>query len=694
MSRFKRIISVVIPLVLFPAVFFYDVIRSTVDLDVPSIAFVREIAILISFFSLYYYINGKKTRVKKGIPREIGKLLVITFSVLVLAGIISLMRQIVFVEKGALLVPQGVMGVFLSVLTSVVMGALSIIMLITVRELIFYKRKKGTKRNFAFYLVALIAGCALSLPFLRATDRLAVSGLYVLTVILLVLNSFRQSWIVYLSRREKIYCIVYSALLFFTNMFLSVLLSNDSVPNRLISSFSQSLHSFVQLNAVFGAVYFGMAFVSTLFHLPTAEVFERKQSELTSLHNLSRLVTQVFDFNDLVNTVTQMTLEVIGATTSWLELVQSSPDGGGVSVELVAQRNINNDQIDELMKGNGFSIRQLMAESKKVLVVDDIAGDKRTKGAMGVNPVKGCLLSVPLISHNELIGILHATKDMEYGFDQDDIDVLTTFADHVTIAIENSKLIARSLERERLHQEIMVAQRMQQRLLPQSVPNIGALDISAISESSYEVGGDYYDFVKLNDDRLGIVVGDVSGKGVSAAFYMAEVKGIFLSLSKICASPRELLVRANHTLMDSLEKNAFISLIYAIVDIRKASLVLARAGHCPVAYISKDGFEMVRPTGLGLGLTNTALFEESTEERTINMSEGDVCVFYTDGITESRRASGEEYGYDRLIEIAVKTKESSAEQIRDSILQDVRAFTGTATYGDDMTLVVLKWIGH
>jgi sigma-B regulation protein RsbU (phosphoserine phosphatase) len=103
---------------------------------------------------------------------------------------------------------------------------------------------------------------------------------------------------------------------------------------------------------------------------------------------------------------------------------------------------------------------------------------------------------------------------------------------------------------------------------------------------------------------------------------------------------------------------------------------------------------MVRPTGLGLGLTNGALFEESTEERTINMSEGDVCVFYTDGITESRRASGEEYGYDRLIEIAVKTKESSAEQIRDSILQDVRAFTGTATYGDDMTLVVLKWIGH
>jgi serine phosphatase RsbU (regulator of sigma subunit) len=190
------------------------------------------------------------------------------------------------------------------------------------------------------------------------------------------------------------------------------------------------------------------------------------------------------------------------------------------------------------------------------------------------------------------------------------------------------------------------------------------------------------------------VVGDVSGKGVSAAFYMAEVKGIFLSLSKLCSSPRELLVRANQTLMNSLERNAFVSLIYVMVDTKHASMVLARAGHCPVVYISSEGYELVRPTGLGLGLTDGSLFEESTEERKIRLKLGDICIFYTDGITESRDKKGDEYGYDRLVKTAVAAKNLDACRIKDAILNDVRTFTGDTVYGDDMTLVILKWLGN
>jgi serine phosphatase RsbU (regulator of sigma subunit) len=335
-----------------------------------------------------------------------------------------------------------------------------------------------------------------------------------------------------------------------------------------------------------------------------------------------------------------------------------------------------------------------MLETRKVSTIEDILSDRRTKHLRSEGQLKGSMLSVPLISHEEVIGILHATKDLDYGFDQEDIDVLTTFADHVTIAIENSKLIAKSIERERLHQEMMVAQRMQQRLLPQRVPKVPGVDIAAISESSLEVGGDYYDFVNLGGERFGIVVGDVSGKGVSAAFYMAEVKGIFLSLSNLCASPRELLVRANHALMGSLERNAFVSLIYVMVDAEKGTMVLARAGHCPVLYISGNDCELVRPTGLGLGLTDGAVFEESTEERKICLNPNDVCVFYTDGITESRAASGEEYGYDRLVQAAIAAKHLDAERIKEAILEDVRAYIGSAEYGDDVTLVVLKWLGN
>ncbi|MBI3579142.1 MAG: GAF domain-containing protein, partial [Ignavibacteriales bacterium] len=226
-----------------------------------------------------------------------------------------------------------------------------------------------------------------------------------------------------------------------------------------------------------------------LFHLPTAEVFERKQSELTSLHNLSRLVTQVFDFPDLVNTVTSMTLEVVGAKSAWLELIKGKRSDGQVLVEVVALKNITREQIEAITVDSEFSLRQLVLDSKRSLLIDDVANDRRTKHIKKLNISIGSLISVPLLSHNEIIGILHATKDFQYGFDQDDIDVLTTFADHVGIAIENSKLIAKSLERERFQQEMMVAQQMQKRLLPQKVPHYVAIDIAALSEPSLEVGG-------------------------------------------------------------------------------------------------------------------------------------------------------------------------------------------------------------
>ncbi|MBF8297230.1 MAG: hypothetical protein HW389_3775, partial [Bacteroidetes bacterium] len=207
-----------------------------------------------------------------------------------------------------------------------------------------------------------------------------------------------------------------------------------------------------------------------------------------------------------------------------------------------------------------------------------------------------------------------------------------------------------------------------------------------------EVGGDYYDFIALGPEKLGVVIGDVSGKGVSAAFYMAEVKGIFQSLSRVAETPRDLLLRANEALVDSLERKAFISLLYAIFDVSRSRVVLARAGHCPMIHISGEHAEMVRPTGLGLGLTHEAIFEEATEETTIGLKSGDICIFYTDGLSESRNSEGEEFGYDRIVNVALHGRNNSAETIKNSILQEVRNYTGNSSYGDDMTLVVVKTI--
>ncbi len=689
MSRARKLLLLGVPPILFLIVFVYDIVRATVNLEMPWLDLARESMIIVAFVLVYLLVENSRVNLKRATTKDIGRLLIVCVFVLSLVGLLSWFGFGETPGQDNEQARYSVMGIFFSMILAVSLGTVSIRALLTIKDLILFKRKKGTKRNYSLYLLFLLGSMLFMLPFLSMESALFSTIFFSLSILTIIANSFRQSWIVYLARKEKIYVIIYSALLFCGFVLLNVLFFEKTFTNRALLTFSQPLHRFAQLNAIFGAVYFGMAFVSTLFHLPTAEVFERKQYEITSLHNLSRLVTQVFDFNDLVDTVTLMTLEVCGAKSAWLELIEKE-SGKPVTLQVVAARNITKDHINSITTKD---LRDLIIESRKYLLIDDVSADRRTRHVKEQKLLKGSLLSVPLLSQGNLIGMLYATKEFVYGFDQDDIEVLTSFADHVTIAIENSKLIAKSIERERLQQEMMVAQTMQKRLLPQGVPSSDKLDMVAVSESSLEVGGDYYDFVQLSEDKLGIVVGDVSGKGVSAAFYMAEVKGIFLSLSRICHSPKELLIRANETLIGSLEKKAFISLIYGILDSKRGSLHIARAGHCPLIYMSGDRVEQVRPSGLGLGLTNGDIFERSTEERLIPLSEGDVCIFYTDGITESRGSSGEEFGYERLVEVARRTKDSTAIEIKNTILEEVHNHIGEPTYGDDMTLVVIKWKG-
>lgn len=694
MSRLKKALYIVLPLALLLLVFVYDVVKITVELGSGGLALLREGAVIASFLFAYLLLEDMGRKGIRAVIKQIGRLLIVVVSVVLLVGFVQILPGLEFTEAAESAIPMNSVTVFFSMVISLAVGGASLVGLLTIKELVYHKRKKGTKRNFVLYLSLLLATCALGLPLFDADWSWLATTTFILAIIMIVVNSFRQNWIVFLSRREKVYCIIYSALLFVSFLTLSLLVTNRTFLNKALMFFSSPVERFILLNSMYGAVYFGMAFITTLFHLPTAEAYERKQSELSSLHNLGRLVTQVFDFRDLVNTVTHMTREVCDARSAWLELVHTELAGEAQPIEVVSRNNISEEEIAAIMSHPDFSLRKFMIDSKKVLLIDDVAADRRTKHVKALGLPIASLLSVPLISHQSMIGVLHATKDIVFGFDQDDIDVLSAFADHVTIAIENSRLIEQSLERERFRQELMVAQDMQRRLLPQKFPENKCMEVAAVSEPSLEVGGDYFDFVTLDANRVGVVVGDVSGKGVSAAFYMAEVKGIFQSLSKMTKSPRELLIRANETLMENLERKAFISILYAIYDTGRSTVTLARAGHCPMILISQGSHELIRPNGLGLGLTEGDLFQTSTEERTLALKPGDVCLLYTDGITEARNSEGEEFGYERLVELAGAIHRLRAHEIQDRILSEIRAYCGKAGFEDDLTLVVVKWLGN
>ncbi len=517
----------------------------------------------------------------------------------------------------------------------------------------------------------------------------------------MVLNSFRQTWIVYLSRKEKIAIVIYGFLVFLTFGFFDVLVSQMTLLNKSLLYYSHGLREFVLMMATFGTVYVGMTFVSTLFHLPTAEAFDRKITEVASLHNLTRLVRQVFDFDELVGTVTRMTVEVCEARSAWLEIVEQGERAlptvgdrtkGPPVVKVAATQNISREQIADMNLVDGTSLRDAILDQKENIYISDVTKDRRIKQPIRSQLPIRSLLIVPLVSHTEVIGILYVAKDFAHGFDKDDIDVVSAFADQATIAIENSRLIKESLEKERLYREMMVAQEMQRRLLPQSLPLVEGVELTAVSSPAFEVGGDYYDFVRLDKHRLGIVVGDVSGKGVSAAFYMAEVKGIFQSLSKICTSPKEFLIKANHALRETIDRKSFVSMVYSILDTQNGELTLSRAGHCPVLYLSGERVEYVRPVGLGLGLSDGAILDGVTEEYRIQLKKHDICVFYTDGITEARNEAGEEFGYDRLLRVVRASREKSASQIEQDVLNEIYGFLHSDVVRDDVTIVVLRWL--
>lgn len=687
--RLKKVLLLAGALILSVVVFFLNAATKNIDLEASFLQQLRTICIILTFTALYFYLLTVKRERPRGIVQGIGAIAIVTGAFLSIYLIISLLPLKGFETRDLTLFPRDYQTIFFASIFSIVSGLFAIASLLFIKDLILYKRKKTTLRNFIILIISILTAAASQL-FYKPLQESVASGIFTgIAVLMIVMNSFRLAWIAYLPRKEKIYALLYSLLSFFGFLVILIIFSQEAGgAEKGIHYYSPALYTFVQLTSILGAVYFGMSFISTLFHLPTAEAFDRKQTEISSLHNLSRLINQVFDLKDLAETATKMTTEVVQATSVWLEIIPT--EGSFHKSGVMSRRNIGQEEIDAILSGDGLSVRTLVCESKKVLMIDDVSSDKRTKHLPRMKKA-GSLLIVPLLSHQQVIGILYATKEIEFGFDQDDVDILSGFADQVAIAIENARLIERSFEKERLQRELMLAQEMQKRLLPQELPVLDSVDMKAVSSPALEVGGDYYDYVRINDRLVGVVVGDVSGKGVGAAFYMAEVKGIFQSLAKIFPSPKEFMINANEALVSSIDKRSFISLIYSTIDLVTGELVVARAGHCPMLYVTKDHTEYIRPQGLGLGMKTGSIFSETIEEKKIMMKSGDVCVFYTDGVTESRSTDGEEFGYERLLDVVVAHRHCDAEEIKEAIIQTVWQYTDAQGYHDDLTIFVLKW---
>jgi len=291
------------------------------------------------------------------------------------------------------------------------------------------------------------------------------------------------------------------------------------------------------------------------------------------------------------------------------------------------------------------------------------------------------------------IGLMYLGKDKgDFSVDIEEKKYIVNLVHHTLLPIENALLYADLTEKERLKKELEIAHTVQMNLLPNIKPVIPGFDIFGMCIPATEVGGDYFDFVEIDKNHIGIVIADVSGKGTSASFYMAEIKGMIISLSALYHSPKELLKILNNRLYLNSERQVFATMIYGILNTKNGEFVFSRAGHNPV-FVKKSGRNSVDikvPNGIGLGLDDGNIFNNIIVEDKGKLRCGDASLLYTDGVTEAMNSLRDEFGEDRLQQILVNYNGSSAEQECNNILQQIKHFTGGFEQNDDMSMIVIR----
>jgi len=304
----------------------------------------------------------------------------------------------------------------------------------------------------------------------------------------------------------------------------------------------------------------------------------------------------------------------------------------------------------------------------------------------------GICIVLPIRSKDQLIGaLLIGEKRSETVFKDEDISFLNSAAMQASVSIENAFLYEELAEQERMKHELAIARKIQLASLPQEIPQVRGLDIAGGSLPAMEVGGDFYDYLETNGRKITVVIGDVSGKGTSAALYMSKVQGILRSLFTIGLSPRDLFIRANRLLCRDLEKRSFVTVLGAEFDLGTRTARVARAGHLPLYYydVAEGSVAKLVPPGIGLGLNDAehpfAMLEESVRK----LHAGDMYLFVSDGITEAHNEAGDDFGEDRLCAFLGDHHGEPSSLVCDMLYAEVRAFAGGAAQHDDQTIVCI-----
>lgn len=573
---------------------------------------------------------------------------------------------------------------FLHSLTLLALIVFLFIGIYTFKKFIFYTGSRVRPQLWTFFEILLGAGLLIVFenPFYFISEWIKVS-LLVLSLGLIAYFSVFTRWVAYLTLKQKLNSIL---LLAMTVVILFMLIYEEGLFTYDLSSM---IHEFffyryflMGVAALFVASYSLFSILVLIFNLPTGFVFEKTRKDLVSIQKIQQSILPGLAQEGAARTLLEAAILSSNSAAGWIEMEgESEPyicHGINPSDTYVLKQDVN--------------LRKMVLEKREVWQIQDLLKDH----PLNFKSRKfRSLIVIPIQTRFVDLGSLFLVQDIPFGFSEENIFVLKSFADQAALALENITLTEKSLEIERYREQLAIARQMQQKLYPAYFPDSKYIRVFARNQQAESVGGDYYDILNTSEGVYKIIIGDVSGKGTTAAFYMAQVKGMFQSLARTTADPVRFITLINQAISSCMDKGSFITLTYIHLDLNSGKAWIARAGHCPILYYSACDQKplWLIEGGLALGVIRDDSFTAHIKTQELSVQAGDRLFLFTDGIVEARDDQGEEFEYERLMTAAQAGIHLSPEELSQRIIQEVQDFSG-GFIEDDYTLMILDITGN
>ncbi len=319
-------------------------------------------------------------------------------------------------------------------------------------------------------------------------------------------------------------------------------------------------------------------------------------------------------------------------------------------------------------------------------------GEKSLNTALSIDT----MMAVPLTHAGETLGVMAVVnKKDDTPFNHGELNIFSSIADQAAYALHNATISMAVAEKQKFDRELQVARDIQTILLPTAPPDIPGIELAGVNDTALAVGGDYYDYIQIDPMRWGLVVADVSGKGVPGAMVMAMFRSVIRSVAHECTSPAQLFRKVNRRLFFDIKEDMFVSAVYAIIDSENRTFTFSRAGHeAPLYYNAvTQKVSSLSSQGMALGIDSGEVFDSLIEEKQIDLHPGDLILLYTDGVTEAHDLEGQEFGKDNLITAMKAATSENATIVLEKIQEQVSRFVGEREQYDDITLIALKYKG-